>query len=100
MREFELVAAQATVERPAPKAKALEHEITALAAEIEGYQRELEQLGISLKDPRMGLVDFPAEIGGRQVWLCWRLGEPAVEYWHELHAGFAGRQRFSPGTLS
>jgi hypothetical protein len=38
------------------------------------------------------LIDFPGELDGRKVWLCWRLGEPAVQYWHDLDAGYAGRQ--------
>ncbi|HUX86133.1 MAG TPA: DUF2203 family protein [Chloroflexota bacterium] len=40
----------------------------------------------------MGLVDFPAERDGRVVYLCWRRGEDQIHYWHELDAGFAGRQ--------
>jgi hypothetical protein len=43
-----------------------------------------------------GLVDFPGEMDGRSVYLCWRLGESAVEYWHELEAGYAGRQPLVP----
>jgi hypothetical protein len=47
---------------------------------------------VSLRDIEMGLVDFPALVSGRQVWLCWRLGEADVAWWHELEAGVAGRQ--------
>ncbi len=57
------------------------------------YIRELLDLGIELKDPFTGLIDFPASINGREVYLCWRLGEAEVAYWHELEAGFAGRQK-------
>jgi hypothetical protein len=56
------------------------------------YVHELRELGVELKDPLTGLVDFPSRMGGREVYLCWRLGEPSVAYWHELEAGFAGRQ--------
>jgi hypothetical protein len=56
------------------------------------YERELAQLGVELKDYRTGLIDFPALINEREVYLCWRLGEPEVAFWHELDAGFAGRQ--------
>ena len=52
---------------------------------------ELKALGVELKGSD-GLCDFPSERDGREVYLCWRLGEPAVHYWHELHTGFAGRQ--------
>jgi hypothetical protein len=55
--------------------------------------RELVELGVELKDMRAGLIDFPAKMGNRDVYLCWKLGEPEVTYWHELDAGFAGRQR-------
>lgn len=57
------------------------------------YEQELRQLGVELKDYFMGLIDFPSEMDGRLVYLCWRLGEPEVAHWHELEAGFAGRQK-------
>ncbi len=60
---------------------------------MQEYEKELRQLGIELKDYDKGLIDFPSRMNGREVYLCWRLGEPAVQYWHELEAGFAGRQR-------
>jgi hypothetical protein len=56
-------------------------------------EAELNGLGIELKDYRVGLIDFPSLRDGREVYLCWRLGEPDVAYWHELDAGFAGRQK-------
>jgi hypothetical protein len=57
---------------------------------------ELQRLGIELKDYRLGLVDFPSLREGREVYLCWRLGEAEVAYWHELDAGYAGRQKITP----
>ena len=56
------------------------------------YIQELTALGVELKDYYAGLVDFPAWMNGHEVYLCWRLGEPEVQHWHELDAGFAGRQ--------
>ena len=53
---------------------------------------QINEWGIIIKDVDTGLVDFPALRHGREVYLCWRLGEPHVEYWHEVDAGFAGRQ--------
>jgi hypothetical protein len=53
---------------------------------------ELDQLGVELKDPRTGLIDFRALRGDEEVYLCWRHGEPAVDHWHPLHTGFGGRQ--------
>ena len=52
----------------------------------------IDELGITLREIETGLVDFPALVNGRQVWLCWRLGEGDVEWWHELSDGFGGRQ--------
>jgi hypothetical protein len=57
------------------------------------YIQELSGLGVELKDPHTGLVDFPAWMNGQEVYLCWRLGEPAVAFWHEIEAGFAGRKQ-------
>jgi hypothetical protein len=100
--ELELVASTAAAaavgaERTAPSSSdervaAIERDAMSIAREIDAFERELEQLGIVLKDRRLGLIDFPGEIDGRKVWLCWRLGEPAVQYWHDLDAGYAGRQ--------
>ena len=56
-------------------------------------EAELADLGIELKDYFTGLIDFRCRMDGREVYLCWRLGEPAVAYWHELDTGFAGRQK-------
>ena len=56
---------------------------------------ELEHLaerGILLRDPEIGLIDFPAEREGRQVYLCWRLGEDEVAWYHEATAGFGNRK--------
>jgi hypothetical protein len=59
------------------------------------YEAELKKLGVELKDPFTGLVDFCALRDGREVYLCWRLGEPEVSHWHEIEAGFAGRQKLT-----
>jgi hypothetical protein len=48
--------------------------------------------GIILRDPETGLVDFPAEMDGRRVFLCWRLGEPGVDHYHEEQSGYGGRK--------
>jgi len=59
---------------------------------IERGIQAIQDLGIVVKDINTGLVDFPALRGGREVFLCWRYGEPAVAFWHDLHTGFDGRQ--------
>jgi len=53
---------------------------------------ELEELGLVVRDPSSGLVDFPAVRDGQEVFLCWRLGEPTVAWFHPPETGFAGRQ--------
>lgn len=51
----------------------------------------LDERSIMLRDIPTGLLDLPAQAGGRQVWLCWQLGEDAVGFWHTQEEGFAGR---------
>lgn len=53
---------------------------------------EINALGILVRDPETGLIDFPAERDGEEIFLCWRLGEDAVAWWHPTDSGFAGRQ--------
>jgi hypothetical protein len=76
-----------------PHRQELESEIDKGRERMQGFQDELEELGVELKDYRMGLVDFPCWMDDHEVCLCWRLGEPEVAYWHEVDAGFAGRQK-------
>ena len=59
---------------------------------IERLARKIRSFGCILKDLNVGLVDFLAQRDGREVYLCWRYGEPRVDYFHELHTGFRGRQ--------
>jgi hypothetical protein len=66
-----------------------------LVERVETYQaswREIEALGAVLKDARAGLVDFYGRVDGKAVWLCWKFGEEAVSYYHDLDQGFAGRR--------
>jgi len=67
---------------------------------LQEYVEELRELGVEPKGAVEGLVDFPAQIDGRLVYLCWKLGEPEVLYWHEVDAGFAGRQPLTAGSVS
>ena len=52
----------------------------------------IDELGITLREIESGLIDFPALASGRQIWLCWRLGEGDIGWWHELNDGFGGRR--------
>jgi len=51
----------------------------------------IDELGLTLRDIERGLVDFPALVAGRQIWLCWQRGDRAIGWWHSLDTGFAGR---------
>jgi hypothetical protein len=94
--ELDILGASTNIESPDPRVAEMERRIQRLARDIERYQSELDQIGVQLKDRRIGLVDFPSEMDGRPVLLCWRLGEPSVQYWHDIDSGFAGRQPLSP----
>lgn len=65
---------------------------------LQEYIEELRRLGLEPKGALEGLVDFPAMIDGKLVYLCWKLGEPEVTHWHDLEAGFAGRQSLVAGV--
>lgn len=53
---------------------------------------QLQAMGIVLKDLERGLIDFPHQRGGREVYLCWMYGEERIDYWHETDSGYSGRQ--------
>ena len=71
--------------------------------ELEAVVHEIERDGAQLKDVALGLVDFPCELDGELVLLCWQFGEPEVAFWHREGDGFAGRcslaRRVAPPTL-
>src|SRR5438128_1419434 len=70
------------------------------ATRLQGYVDELRELGVEPKGAVEGLVDFPCQLEGKLVLLCWRLGEPEVLYWHDLDSGFTGRQPLTAGAVS
>jgi hypothetical protein len=61
-------------------------------ADIQRVVAEFQRREIFIKDADRGLIDFPAIIGGKEVFLCWENGEPDIEYWHDLESGYSGRQ--------
>jgi hypothetical protein len=64
-----------------------------VAREIEALLRDIAELGVEVKDPDRGLVDFRTVRRGREVYLCWQLGEgDRIAFWHDLDTGFAGRK--------
>ncbi len=64
----------------------------ALVEDINDRLRVLNEWGIELKGLDEGLIDFPSEREGRVVYLCWKLGEEHITWWHEIDTGFANRQ--------
>jgi hypothetical protein len=60
--------------------------------EVRRILETVERAGIVLRDIDRGLVDFPALMDGREVYLCWELGEDEVGYWHDLEGGYGGRE--------
>jgi hypothetical protein len=93
VREFELATVGSSPEKPDVIAELLQTEAQRLAVDIEGYIAELNDLGVICKGMGTGLVDFRGQLDGRDVFYCWKLGEPSVQYWHEVNAGFIGRQK-------
>lgn len=78
----------------------IEKELARDEERLSGFVDEISQLGAETKSPADGLIDFPAMIDGRLVYLCWKYDEPKVSFWHELDAGFAGRQRMRVARFS
>lgn len=78
----------------------IESELESDTQQLYDFVEELRQLGVEPKNGPEGLVDFPSLMDGRVVYLCWRLGESEVQFWHELDAGFAGRQSLMAGACA
>jgi hypothetical protein len=74
----------ATARRKAERAKAEQRAKDALA--------EIDSIGVQVKDLDIGLLDFPCEVEGRVVLLCWKMGEHSITHWHSTEEGFAGRK--------
>jgi hypothetical protein len=76
----------------AVQADRFERESSRIEDEMQGLIKLLADMGVQLRDIEMGLVDFPAERDGREVWLCWRLADPAVAFWHGTDEGYTSRK--------
>lgn len=93
MADYELAIAGIQAEEGEPDvARARREEVERRASRVQALVEELGELGGELKDFEQGLVDFYALLDDRLVFLCWRLGEDRITHWHEVDAGFAGRQ--------
>lgn len=69
------------------------HKQIKLLADLRNSLQEFESRQIQIKDVDRGLIDFPAIMGGKEVFLCWEQDEEDIEFWHDLDAGYAGRER-------
>ena len=83
---------QATVTAKQPTPPTIQEQLDTCMAKLEDFVDELSEIGCELKDYQMGLIDFVGRHEGRDVYLCWKLGEERITHWHELDSGFAGRQ--------
>jgi hypothetical protein len=98
VQEYEAASA-ATDDGAAARTAGLQAEVQRLADAVRDCLAELAALGVECKGLDVGLVDFPGEIDGEAACLCWKLGEPAVAWWHRPDAGFAGRQPLPGAAL-
>ncbi|MGH7673819.1 MAG: DUF2203 domain-containing protein [Gemmatimonadales bacterium] len=93
VHRYELVAAPARPEKgESAEQVELRERIEDVARRINGFLRELEQVGCVFKGFNEGLVDFHGQLDGRDILWCWKQGEDEIRHWHEVEAGFAGRQ--------
>ncbi|HEX7126308.1 MAG TPA: DUF2203 domain-containing protein [Thermodesulfobacteriota bacterium] len=87
-------------ERQAGRLVRGKEELKFIAEEFNVSLHEVSRLGCLVKDVDLGLVDFPTLHHGREAFLCWRRGEPAVAHWHGLEEGFAGRKPLDPAGVT
>jgi hypothetical protein len=78
--------------RHADEADRREQEIREIGDDIGALLEHLAEMDVQLRDLEMGLVDFPGERDGRPIWLCWRLSDPELAYWHGTDEGYASRR--------
>ena len=98
---YELVAAQSDPKwGESTEQVDLRMQIEGVVRQINGYLVELEEIGCVFKGFEEGLVDFYGQLDGREMFWCWKQGEERISHWHELEAGFAGRQPIPELTRS
>jgi hypothetical protein len=75
-----------------------EQQLRDIVRRMQADVAQIDEWGITLREIGTGLIDFPALANGRPIWLCWRLGETDIEWWHEANVGFDQRQPLSELT--
>ncbi len=97
VRRHEMIAANSHSDQgETDEQVALREEVDRIARQINAYVEELSSVGCVLKGFDDGLVDFYSRLNDRDVYLCWKLGETEIGHWHEIDAGFVGRQKLVP----
>lgn len=81
--------------RDAKEQAKVQVELDPVMDRLQNFVDELSEVGCELKDYQTGLIDFIGRHQGRDVCLCWKLGEDKIAYWHEINTGFAGRKPVS-----
>lgn len=100
IHRYELIAAASRSDRgETDEQVALREQVDQIARRINNFIEELAKVGCVFKGFEPGLVDFYSRLDGRDVFLCWQLGEPQIAYWHEVDSGFAGRQELVSGLV-
>lgn len=79
---------------------AVREDVDRIAQRINTFIEELGAVGCVFKGFEGGLVDFHSKLDGRDIFLCWKLGEPDIQYWHEVDTGFAGRKELTPELVN
>ena len=80
---------------PDEEARLIRLRMQGVVDQMQASVAKLDGWSITLRDIDSGLIDFPALASGRQIWLCWRLGEDDVDWWHRVDEGFSGRRRLA-----
>ena len=86
------------VDRERAQQNRLERDRT--SEQLKSALERIQELGCLVKDLDIGLIDFPTLFRGQEVYLCWKLGEKGIEFWHGVHEGFAGRKRIDSDFLA
>lgn len=96
---YEVLAAKAE-EGETDEQVALREDVDRIAQRINNFIEELSAVGCVFKGFEGGLVDFYSKLDDRDIFLCWKLGEPEIQYWHEVDTGFASRQELTPELVN
>ena len=94
----EVIAGTDSGEDDDPELRRLRLRMRGIVDQMQADVAWLVERSIELRDIPTGLIDFPALVAGRPIWLCWRLGEPQVMWWHEVSEGFDSRRRIEDLT--